>query len=56
MQQQAGRADEVGQQHRVRGEDPPPPAVEPDVAADEEVPDEHVRPLLRDEIPDLMPF
>ena len=50
VQQQAGRADEVGQQHRVRGEDPPPPAVEPDVAADEEVPDEHVRPLLGGEV------
>mmetsp|Transcript_58611 Transcript_58611/g.156912 ORF Transcript_58611/g.156912 Transcript_58611/m.156912 type:complete len:203 (-) Transcript_58611:334-942(-) len=48
MQEQTRRADEVAEEDRVRCEDAPPLAVQVDPPAHEEVPGEHVRPLLRD--------
>mmetsp|Transcript_15913 Transcript_15913/g.47906 ORF Transcript_15913/g.47906 Transcript_15913/m.47906 type:complete len:327 (+) Transcript_15913:1-981(+) len=47
VEQQPGRPDQVGEQHAVRGEDVAPAALQPDPAADEQVPHQLMRPLLR---------
>ena len=50
MEEEARRANGVGEQDRVRCEDPTPPAVQPYVTSNKEIPDQFMRPLLRSKV------